>query len=306
MNLSQRVDALLERVEKPVRYMGGEFGCTVKDPSSVDVRYAFLFPDTYEVGMSHLGMKILYHAINAREDALCERVFSPWVDMAALMRAENVPLFTLESRTPVREFDLLGITLQYEMSSSKHPRSAESGRHTAAQRRAHLRPLRRLRRPLRLQPRAARALCRSVRARRRRSFHPPDHRRLQTVEGLGPAARGIPAHGGAYPRRLCALVLRCKLPCRRHHCRYRAKGRHRRAPNGLQGAGQRPDLRRVPGKTHRALRRGRARPHHAGDLSRLHARLPFLPSRHDLPPRARALHGEAARTGRKAGARHGL
>ena len=118
MNLSQRVDALLERVEKPVRYMGGEFGCTVKDPSTVDVRYAFLFPDTYEVGMSHLGMKILYHAINAREDALCERVFSPWVDMAALMRAENRPLFTLESRTPVREFDLLGVTLQYEMSFS--------------------------------------------------------------------------------------------------------------------------------------------------------------------------------------------
>lgn len=84
----------------------------------MDVRYAFLFPDTYEVGMSHLGMKILYHAINAREDALCERVFSPWVDMAALMRAENMPLFTLESRTPVREFDLLGITLQYEMSFS--------------------------------------------------------------------------------------------------------------------------------------------------------------------------------------------
>ena len=116
MNLSERIDALLERVEKPVRYMGGEYGAVVKDPSAVDVRYAFLFPDTYEVGMSHLGMKILYHTINAREDALCERVFSPWVDMAALMRAENVPLFTLESRAPVREFDLLGITLQYEMS----------------------------------------------------------------------------------------------------------------------------------------------------------------------------------------------
>ena len=118
MNLSERIDALLERVEKPVRYMGGEYGCVVKDPAAVDVRYAFLFPDTYEVGMSHLGMKILYHTINARDDALCERVFSPWVDMAALMRAENVPLFTLESRTPVRDFDLLGITLQYEMSFS--------------------------------------------------------------------------------------------------------------------------------------------------------------------------------------------
>ena len=116
MNLSERIDALLERVEKPVRYMGGEYGAVVKDPHAVSVRYAFLFPDTYEVGMSHLGMKILYHTINARTDALCERVFSPWVDMAAQMRAENVPLFTLESRSPVRDFDLLGITLQYEMS----------------------------------------------------------------------------------------------------------------------------------------------------------------------------------------------
>ena len=118
LNLSERIDRLLERVEKPVRYMGGEYGCVVKDPASVDVRYAFLFPDTYEVGMSHLGMKILYHTINARDDALCERVFSPWVDMATLMREENVPLFTLESRSPVREFDLLGVTLQYEMSFS--------------------------------------------------------------------------------------------------------------------------------------------------------------------------------------------
>ena len=116
MNLTDRIDALLERVEKPVRYLGGEYGCVVKDARAVKVRYAFLFPDTYEVGMSHLGMKILYHTINAREDAWCERVFSPWVDMADLMRKEGVPLFSLESRTPVKEFDLLGITLQYEMS----------------------------------------------------------------------------------------------------------------------------------------------------------------------------------------------
>ena len=116
MDFSERIDALLERVEKPVRYMGGEYGSVVKNPEDVEVRYAFLFPDTYEVGMSHLGMKILYHTINARKDAWCERVFSPWVDMAASMRAEGVELFSLESRTPVRAFDLLGITLQYEMS----------------------------------------------------------------------------------------------------------------------------------------------------------------------------------------------
>lgn len=116
MSLSDRIEKLFMSVQKPVRYMGGEFNAVMKDPASVDVRYAFLFPDTYEVGMSHLGMKILYHAINRRTDAWCERVFSPWVDMAALMRQENIPLFSLESRTPVKDFDLLGVTLQYEMS----------------------------------------------------------------------------------------------------------------------------------------------------------------------------------------------
>ncbi len=116
MSLSDRIEDLFMSVQKPVRYMGGEFNAVMKDAASVAVRYAFLFPDTYEVGMSHLGMKILYHSINAREDAWCERVFSPWVDMADLMRENDIPLFTLESRTPVRDFDLLGITLQYEMS----------------------------------------------------------------------------------------------------------------------------------------------------------------------------------------------
>ena len=115
LTLSEKIDALMMDVSKPVRYLGGEFGSVMKDPEKVDVRYAFLFPDVYEVGMSHLGMKILYHTINRREDAWCERVFSPWVDMEQKMREENIPLFSLESRTPVGEFDLLGITLQYEM-----------------------------------------------------------------------------------------------------------------------------------------------------------------------------------------------
>lgn len=116
MTLSDRIESLLMKVQKPARYMGGEFNSVMKTPDETMVRFAFLFPDTYEVGMSHLGMKILYHAINRREDAWCERVFSPWVDMAELMRQENIPLFTLESRTPVSEYDLLGVTLQYEMS----------------------------------------------------------------------------------------------------------------------------------------------------------------------------------------------
>ena len=116
MTLSDRIESLLMSVQKPARYMGGEFNSIMKNPEDVDVRFAFLFPDTYEVGMSHLGMKILYHTINRRNDAWCERVFSPWVDMADLMRANGIPLFSLESRTPIRDFDLLGVTLQYEMS----------------------------------------------------------------------------------------------------------------------------------------------------------------------------------------------
>ena len=114
--LKDRIDALLDRVQKPARYMGGEMNAVIKDPSDVAIRYAFAFPDVYEVGMSHLGSRILYDIINKRPDALCERVFTPWVDMADLMRAEHVPLFTLESRSPVSGFDMLGVTLQYEMS----------------------------------------------------------------------------------------------------------------------------------------------------------------------------------------------
>lgn len=114
--LKEKIDSLLDRVQKPARYMGGEMNAVYKDLSAVDIRYAFAFPDVYEVGMSHLGSRILYDIINKRKDAYCERVFMPWVDMADLMRAEKVPLFSIETRSPIREFDMLGFTLQYEMS----------------------------------------------------------------------------------------------------------------------------------------------------------------------------------------------
>jgi len=116
MNLSEKIDALLPAVQKPTRYLGSEFGAVMKDADKMDVRYAFMFPDVYEVGMSHLGMKILYHTLNKRPDTWCERVFTPWPDMLEQMEKHDVPLFSLESRTPVKEFDILGITLMYEMS----------------------------------------------------------------------------------------------------------------------------------------------------------------------------------------------
>lgn len=109
-------DELLQSVEKPARYTGGELNSVIKDPSGVDIRFAFCFPDTYEVGMSHLGMRILYSLLNQREDTFCERVFAPWTDMEAKMRENNIPLFSLETREPVCNFDFVGFTLQYEMS----------------------------------------------------------------------------------------------------------------------------------------------------------------------------------------------
>lgn len=109
-------EKLLLSVQKPGRYSGGEIGSVMKDKEKVDVRFAFCFPDTYEIGMSHLGIKILYSQFNEREDIWCERVFAPWIDFEEVMRKNNIPLFALESRDPVGEFDFIGFTLQYEMS----------------------------------------------------------------------------------------------------------------------------------------------------------------------------------------------
>ena len=111
-----KTEALLPLVQKPARYIGGELGSVIKDKTKVDIRFAFCFPDSYEIGMSHLGLKILYAAANAREDTWCERVFAPWPDMEALMRENGVPLYALESGDPVKDFDIIGFTLQYELS----------------------------------------------------------------------------------------------------------------------------------------------------------------------------------------------
>ena len=113
---NEKLERILLTVQKPGRYTGGEPGSVMKDKSDIDVRFAFCFPDTYEIGMSHLGMKILYSQFNSKEHIWCERVFAPWTDFETIMRKENIPLFALESRDPISEFDIIGFTLQYEMS----------------------------------------------------------------------------------------------------------------------------------------------------------------------------------------------
>lgn len=116
MELQYKLDQLLKRVEKPGRYIGGEINSACKDPNSVDANFAFAFPDIYEIGMSYLGLQILYHELNQCENIFCQRVFAPAVDMEKLMREEGVPLMTLEAKMPLREMDIVGFTLQYEMS----------------------------------------------------------------------------------------------------------------------------------------------------------------------------------------------
>ena len=117
MPFTQR-EKILKNVEKPTRYTGGELNMCVKNPKEVDVRFGFCFPDVYEIAMSHLGLKILYHVLNLREDTYCERVFAPWVDMEEEMRKRDLKLFALETGDEIRAFDMIGFTLQYELSYS--------------------------------------------------------------------------------------------------------------------------------------------------------------------------------------------
>ncbi len=108
-------DEILMTVEKPARYIGGEVNAVIKDKEKTDIRFCMCFPDVYEIGMSHLGIQILYDMFNRREDMWCERVYSPWTDLDRIMREKNIPRFALESQDPVKDFDFLGITIQYEM-----------------------------------------------------------------------------------------------------------------------------------------------------------------------------------------------
>lgn len=114
--MKKEIEKILQYVQKPARYCGGELNSVIKDKKKIELRYAFCFPDLYEIGMSHLGMKILYSLVNSREDAWCERVFAPDSDMEEQMRKNNIRLFALESEDDIRDFDMIGFTLMYELS----------------------------------------------------------------------------------------------------------------------------------------------------------------------------------------------
>ncbi len=118
MNISRELDTLLKKVEKPARYIGGEINTVSKDPENVRVRFGFAFPDTYEIGMSYTGLQLLYNILNKDDEIYCERIFAPAMDMEEQMKSSGMELFTLETKTPIKEMNFLGFTLQYEMSYS--------------------------------------------------------------------------------------------------------------------------------------------------------------------------------------------
>ena len=128
--MTEKLERILPTVQKPARYVGGEYGQTMKDKCSVELRVAFCFPDTYEIGMSNLGMRILYAVMNRMEGVWCERVFAPWGDMEDAMRANGLPLYALESGDPVSEFDLIAFTIGYERAqyAASIRRAAACGR----------------------------------------------------------------------------------------------------------------------------------------------------------------------------------
>ena len=114
--MDKRLERILPRVQKPARYVGGEYNAVMKEKDAVDVRFAFCFPDTYEIGMSNLGFRILYGVLNGMPGVWCERAFAPWTDMEDEMRAAGVPLYALESGDPVGDFDIIGFSVGYEMA----------------------------------------------------------------------------------------------------------------------------------------------------------------------------------------------
>src|SRR5690554_5875237 len=115
MELAEKLEKVLYQVTNPVRYIGNEWNIIKKEWDKKKIKMALAFPDLYEIGMSHLGLKILYHILNKEEDIICERTYAPWHDMENLMRSEEIPLFSLENKRLINEFDVFGFTLQYEM-----------------------------------------------------------------------------------------------------------------------------------------------------------------------------------------------
>ena len=226
--LYPRLEPLLAQIQKPIQYVGGELNAQVKPWDGAAVHWALMYPDAYEVGLPNQGLMILYEVLNERPDALAERTYAVWPDLAALMRENGVPQFTVDGHRAVADFDLLGVSFATELGYTNLLEALDlAGIPLHAVDRDETPPGRRRRRARRVQPRAGRRLRRLRRPRRRRAGRRRHHRRRPRLEGAGQARRPGRAAGPPRPgrRRLRAALLRRQLrPGRRHRGGPRAPG----------------------------------------------------------------------------------
>ena len=288
---------ILKSVTKPGRYAGGEYGQIIKDKTRVKARFAFCFPDTYEIGMSNLGVRLLYGALNQHPDIWCERVYDPWVDMQEQMKLHDLPLVALESGDPLDAFDFVAFTLQYEMS------------YTNVLNMLDLAGI-----PLRTRDRAeddpliiGGGPC---------AFNPEPVADFFDLFNIGEGENMLPAivelyirmkDAGTYTRagflhEAARTIPGVYVPSL-YEVSYNADGTvqaytpvyddipKKVTKQIIRGQGL------FPGPRGDAVHRNGARPHYAGGLPRLYQRLPLLSGGHDLPPRARKNARRAQRTG---------
>ena len=277
-------------IKNPLQYLDGEVNAVRKDFESAAARIALAFPDLYELGMSHQGLKILYEIVNAREEYLAERVFAPWIDREEQLRREGTPLAALESGRPLSHFDVARLHAALRADRHEHPDHARPGAPAAARARPRRAPpARHRRRAGGLQPRAAGRLLRLLPARRRRGGDPRDHGGHARRPRRQADPRGAARPPGADRGHLRAALLPRRVRRRRAFRRDRAAAR-RRAPAHQEADARRPRRRPLPGAPAGALRRDHPRPDHHRDRARLHPALPLLPGRHHLSPLPRAQH----------------
>ena len=303
--MNEKIEKVLEKVQKAPRYTGGEMNTEVKQWDECPLHFGFCFPDTYEVGMSHLGLKILYGLINRESWSLCERFFMPWTDMMALMEEEQLPLLSMESRHPLNAFDVVGFTLQYEMSFSNILAMLKMGGiPLEGKDRGEEDPIVVAGGPCAFNPEpladfidafmigdgedVMTELNRVILDRKEKGLSREQClKNLAKLEGVY-----VPSlYNVAYNED--GTVLRdAELP---GSAGFREEAR-----------GRGPEQHLLSGGVPRALHGGDFRPDHAGDHARLHPRLPFLPGRHPVPPGPGAQHGKADRPGGKTAAVYGI
>ena len=290
-SLRPRLDPLLPTVEKPGRYIGLERNVTRKDLSKATATLALAFPDTYEIGMSHTGLKILYELVNRREEYVCERVYAPWVDLEAKMREASIPLFSTESFAPVGDFDVLGFSLQAELNYSNILNMLDLAGLPVWQRE------RRESDPIVLGGGPCTANCEPI-ADFFDAFLVGDAEDALTIfldaycdgRARGLSRRELLVHLAADRGHLRAVALRRDVRRERPHHGDHAE-RPARAEAGQAHLGAGAEARVLPRQAHGPLGRDRAGPPRPRGHARLHAGLPLLPGRLLVPPRARARSG---------------